>query len=267
MLDPRQALWRTALLSLLVVTLAACGGGGGDDDDEEEIEDEDATGLWSGTFTQAGVARSFIVMAAPSGQFVGVVSGNANAGPRLMVGTGSTLQNIINANGTVFAQFGAFLPNGQPNASFAIAAGRITERVSITGNYSGGGETATVSLSYDTKSARGGSLAAVAGIYSQYPVPTTPGAVNATLTINSAGATTFATSTGCNGTGTFSVIDPALNMYSWTLSVAACQTDAAYSASGLASLTDSPLGGTNNLLQMAGARSAFDRGFAWAGTK
>jgi hypothetical protein len=99
-----------------------------------------------------------------------------------------------------------------------------------------------------------------------YPPPTA-GGINATLTINSLGAATFATSTGCNGTGQFGVINASLNMYSWTLSVAACGTAPAYTASGLAAIGDNPGGGTANLISVLGATAARDRSFVFAGTK
>jgi hypothetical protein len=258
---------RALFLALLTATtLAACGGGGDDDEDDEDvIEDEDATGLWQGNFTQAGVSRPLNVMAAPSGQFFGIVSATPAGPGRFMVGTGDVTQNILNATGTVFAPAGVSLPNGQSIAALTIAAGRVTTGVTLSGNYSAGGETATLSLNFDAKTNRSASLATISGIYSLTPTPTDPNA-NAVLTINNSIAT-FATGSGCNGDGSVGVINGSLNIYTWTLTIAACNGQPATTFNGLATLGDPVGGSANTLIVMLGTTAARDRPFVFAGTK
>jgi hypothetical protein len=257
-----RRLQRITMLMLMTAALAACGGGGDDDEDDEDNapEDEDASGLWTGTFTQAGSSRGFIVAAAPSGQFVGFVTGAGSSPPRLMLGTGTVTQNIFNATGTVIAPTGTTLPSGAVSAALTVSAGRVTTGVSMTGNYNGGGETATFSLNFDPKTLRGASLATLAGTYTQ-------SGATATMTINSMGSATFATAAGCNGTGTFQIPDATLNLYSWTLDLGACGTNPAVTFSGLGALADALAGGTNNQLALWGANAARDRGFTFGGAK
>lgn len=262
-IELRRGLCVALLTAAITLTLTACGGGGDDDDEVEAPEDEDASGLWQGTFSRGGVSAPMGVIAAPSGLFVAMVGG---ASSRLIIGTGAVTLDTFNATGTVLAR-GGTLPNGSASAPMTIAAGRVTERASLTGNYSGGGETATISLSFDPKALRGASLATVAGTYSASPPPADPN-LNATLTIQSNGAATFATGAGCNGTGNFAVIDPALNMYSWTLTIGACGAAPEVAFSGLAALNDNAAtGGTNNLISLLGTTAARTASFAFFGVE
>lgn len=260
MLAELSRLWRPLCLILLAAALTACGGGGDDEgEDEDIIADEDATGLWQGSFRQAGVSHPFVLLAAPSGQFVGVVANTSAGSGRFMIGTGDVTQNILNATGTVFAPAGQTLPNGATSAPLKVVAGRVTTGVSLTGNYSAAGEEATLSLTFDAKTNRAASLTAVSGVYSLAPTPMDP-SLNATLTISN-GLMTYAQGSGCNGTGNIAVISSSLNIYTWTLSVGACNGLPALTFDGLATLSDPPGGSPNTLLMMAGATAARDRPF------
>jgi hypothetical protein len=255
------------VLSVAALSLAACSSGGDDDDDDEfdPPDDADASGLWFGTVAQVGGPLPFAVIAAPNGEFVGLVLGPPTLA-RLMIGTGETTQNKLNATGTLLPPPGEMLPNAQPSAALTISAATVVDGASIAGNYLGGGENVPFNLTFDAKTRRGALLSRLAGTYSLFPAPTAPGATNITLSVNSTGSSTFATSTGCNGTGNFAVIDPALNMYSWTLTIAACGAQPEFSGSGLATLDD-VTGGTNNALRMFGANNARTRGFSFNGNK
>jgi hypothetical protein len=241
-------------LAACCALLASCGGGGDDDEDEPEPpEEEDASGLWRGTF--GGAANRMQAMVAPDGSFVAIILPSAQGATdaRLVSGTGTTTApDIINATGTTHT-LGAALPNGATSAPMTIAAGRVTEGVSLTGNYSAGGEVATFSLSFLPQSTRTPSFASLAGVYSGPPPQTgTP----PTVTVRTDGTATFNHPNGCIGNGTFTILDPALNMYRWSLSIANCSGGVAnHTASGLAALLDNPAGGTSNLLAMNGTAS------------
>jgi hypothetical protein len=247
----RRAMFLAACCSLL----ASCGGGGGDDDDEPEPpEEEEAAGLWRGTY--GGTPNRMQAMVAPDGSFVAIIlpsSPSANDA-RLLSGTGTvTAPDIINGTGTAYALLpNATLPNGSTSAPLTIAAGRVTEGVSLTGNFSAGGEVTTFSLSFLPQSTRTPSFATLAGVYNLFPAPTN--GTQATMTVRTDGTATFNHSNGCIGNGTFTILDPALNMYRWSLSIANCTTPAVadHTAAGLAALHDSPAGGTANLLVMNG---------------
>jgi hypothetical protein len=256
----RRALFLAASLCLL----AACSGGGSDDDDEPEPpEEEDSTGVWIGTY--GGTPNRMTVIAAPDGSFAGLIAPTTPPGNngRIIVGTGDvTAPNIVNATGDAYA-VGAAFPNGSFAAPLTISAGRVTERVSLSGNFLAGGETTTFSLSFASASTRAPSLATLAGVYAG------PGGA-ATVTIRTDGTATFNHSNGCVGNGNFTIVDPAWNIYRWSLSVANCTTPPVpnHTASGLATLIDNPAGGTANVLVMAGtATGAPLPWWAFNGTK
>ena len=258
----RRALFLAASLCLL----AACSGGGGDDDDDEPEppEEEDATGVWIGTY--AGTPNRMTVIAAPDGSFVGLIAPTNPPGNngRIIVGTGTvTAPDIINATGTAYG-VGAALPNGAVSAPLTIAAGRVTERSSLTGNFSAGGEVTTFALNFAAPSTRAPSFATLAGVY------TGPGTALATVTIRTDGTATFNHSNGCIGNGSFTIVDPAWNIYRWSLSIANCSAPVVpdHTASGLATLLDNSAGSTASFLVMAGtATGAPLPWWAFNGTK
>ena len=242
---------RMLFLALLMTTVAACRGGGDDDDDDDGggSTDADAVGLWTGTVNRVGAQNAFAVIASPTDEFVGVVISTTGTG-RLLIGTGDVTGTTLTASGTIFPAAGSTMPNGQSVANVTIPTGTVTQRVSITGAYSGGGETGVFTLNYDPKTSRGASLPAVAGTYtSTGPTPSQ----SASLTITSLGSLTYATGAGCNATGTFAVPDAGYNVYTFTLNAGVCGTVPAATFNGLATLDDNPAGGTNNLLRMFGA--------------
>ncbi len=254
----RRALLLAASLSLL----AACSGGGDDDEDEPEPpEDADATGIWSGTF--AGTPGRMNVIVAPDGSFAGVINSSNPPGnnARVIIGTGTTTQNAINATGTAYAIQGAALPNGSFAAPLTISAGRVTERTSLTGNFLAGGETATFSLSFLPASTRTPSFATLAGVYNFFPPPPN-GTPQITMTVRTDGSATFNHSNGCVGNGNFTIIDPAWNMYRWSLAIANCPNAPDHTASGLAGLVDTG-GGVSNMLTMTGTAVAAGLPASW----
>jgi len=258
------------LLSLGVALTALQGcsghGGGGSDVQASASGDANPAGVWQGSFTaDDGTTRGFSVIAAPDGLFAGVVASSGTNG-RFVIGTGDTTLNLFSATGTVFAQAGeALLPNGHSSDVLSVSSGNIVERVSLKGSYSGGGESASFALAYDDGlSSRGASLEALAGVYDVYPPPL----VNtATLVVNGS-SLTLATDGGCNGAGTIAVIDPTMNIYSWSMLIGACGGVEEDTLSGLASLADNPRkGGTRNLIALYGATANHDRSFVFRGFK
>jgi hypothetical protein len=237
---------RLLALLLLSTALTACGGGGDDDEDEDVVEDESAVGIWGGTYQLSGSPlRQFDLIAAPSGQFAGVISPTSvtSNDSRVVVGVGDTTgANLTVSSGTVFAAPGTTLPSGAATAPFSAFSGTVNEGVTMAGTWSAGGETGSYSLNYNQPiTARGSSLAAVQGVYA-----TTSG--TATLTITGTGQLTFNT-TACVGNGTIASTGAAVNVYSWSMTIAAVAgstcTVAGTTTGGLAVLRDSN-GAQNN---------------------
>lgn len=258
---------RALLLMLCASALLACSGGGGDDEeDEDELdlpEDADATGLYNGTIVLGGVTRNMTVAVAPNGEFNGLIAATAgNPNQRFLLGSGSANGNAFTASGTAFASIGGEFPAGGIVASISITSGVITEHVQLTGSYAAGGESGSFTLSYNSGlTNRGASLARLAGTYS-----TLPPQPAATVSVQNTGAFTFANAGGCNGTGNFTIQDPSVNVYSFTIDVT-CVSTPPYTARGLTVLDDAPTGGSNNMLVMFGASALNEHRFGFAGAK
>ena len=252
-------------LTLALAALAGCGGHGGGSDSQLTTGDASPAGLWQGSFTPAdGTARGMDLIVAPDGLFVGVVASSGLNG-RFVIGNGDTTLNTFTGSGTVFAQAGeALLPNGQQSGALSVADGSVVAGQSLKGIYSGAGESASFALGYNGLTSRGASLDAVSGVYDVYPPPPV---IDTTLVI-SGSTLTFATDGGCNGAGTISVIDPAMNMYAWSMLLSACSGEDGDMFTGLATLADNPRqGGTRNLIALYGATENHDRSFVFRGSK
>lgn len=253
-------------LTAALCMLAGCDGGGDSGGPPPTpTGDANPAGLWAGTFTAAdGVTRNFDVIFAPDGRFAGVVASSGLNG-RFLIGNGDTSLNAFTATGTVFAQAGdSLLPNGQASAALTMSDGSIVAGQSLKGSYSGAGESALFALNYSGLTSRGASLEAISGIYDVYPPPAV---IDTTLAV-SGNTLTFANNGGCNGAGTIQVIDPAMNIYAWSMMISACSGADEDSFSGLATLADNPRkGGKGNLIALYGATADHDRSFVFRGAK
>ncbi len=261
-MTPLDRARRALFLAVSLALLAACSGGSDDDDDAPEPPDDaDATGLWIGSF--GGTPGRMQAIVAPDGSFVATIQATPPANnARVLVGTGTTTQNALNATGTAYAS-GTF-PNGSAVAPLTISAGSVTDRISLSGNVSAGGETTTFSLSFLPASTRPASFATLGGVYMQ-PAPPSGGNTT-TMTMRNDGTMTFNSTSGCVGNGTFTVPDPAWNVYRWSMTFAGCPNNSDGTVSGLGALVDTA-GGTANLLTMIGIVAALHRPFTFNGTR
>jgi hypothetical protein len=257
---------RLLCLGLAVGALSACGGGGGDSPVTSPSGDASATGLWEGPFTSSdGTTRGFGMLIAPDGRFAGTIDSTGSNG-RLVLGTGNTMLNMFSATGTVFAQAGeALLPNGHASDPLTVSSGTVVSRVSLSGTFSGGGESASFALTYQGTTTRGASLQAIAGVYSGYPL--LPGNISTSSAVVNGNVVTWANNNGCNGAGTIEVIDASLNIYSWSMLIAACGGVADHTVSGLATLADDQLGAAGKRIELYGATAANDLPFVFNGFK
>jgi len=255
-------------VGVALAALQGCDGGhgGGDSQAQQPLVygDADPAGLWQGTFkSDDGTSRAFNVIAAPDGRLVGVIASSGTNG-RFIVATHDTTLNMFSAKGTVFAQAGeALLPNGQASDDLTVSSGNVVEHASLSGTYSGGGESASFSLGYDGNTSRGASLQAISGVYLVYPPPLLN---TATLAV-SGNSLTFATDSGCNAAGTIEVFDPGMNIYSWSMLISACSGVEGGMLSGLATVVDNPRVRGSTLISLYGATTTSDRSFVFRGYK
>lgn len=238
-----RELGRRALAGMALLALAACGGG---DDMEEPEVDAYPAGLYEGTMTLNGTSRVFRVAVRPDGKFAGgfgAAPGGADS--RTLFGTGVVDGNTFAATGTALAPGAAPFPAGGQSASLSIANGVVDEGVRLQGSYAAGGESGNFDVLYRTEmTGRGALLSRVQGTYvSAAP----PGGSSVTLAISGSGA--IQVSGGCTGTGTVSILDPEINVYSIDLSLSNCVPPQSYA--GLAALEDGDTGMNNELILFA----------------
>jgi hypothetical protein len=254
----------------LILALAALGGCDGHGSGSSPLPfpngDANPAGVWVGDFTAAdGAARGFDMIVAPDGLFVGVVASTGLNG-RFLIGTADTTLNEFSASGTVFPQAGEapLLPNGHESGDLTVSDGSVVGGSSLKGSYSGGGESGSFALQYNGLTSRGASLAAISGVYNIYP----PVPLLDIVVVVSGNTLTFASDGGCNGAGTISVIDPTMNMYSWSMLLSVCGSGDAGTYSGLATLADNPrTGSAGTLIALYGATENHDRSFVFRGSK
>jgi hypothetical protein len=255
-------------ICLLAAAAALTGCGGGGDPSNRTPSNvagaASATGLWQGTFSPSdGTARGFSLLIAPDGRFAGVVDSTSLNG-RLLLGTATTVLSSVSGSGKVFAQAGEkLLPNGESSDLLTLSNGALVARVSLSGTLSGGGESATFALTYeDTRDA---SLQSIAGVYGGYPIDNRR-VPSSTLTVNG-NALTWANDSGCNGAGNIEVIDPGLNMYSWSMLLAGCSGAPDHTILGLGTLGSDPLSASGLQLRLYGATATNELPFVFLGFK
>lgn len=216
-----------ALALLCSLALAACGGGGGD-----VTAPVPAGGFYSGTLTVSGSAATAITATVGrSGYAYFHTSGGAYAG-----GTGI---NGASLSGTLawypYSSVRPFVLTGVPGGMRTLAA-TVVERTSLDGSLNNGAAVGTLDLNFDAATTdHASSLALLAGTYSrQDPAD----GYTLTMVIDTAGALSGSSSTGCTYTGTVGAPDAAgtpgtvNNVYPLAISIA-CPGVATQSAAGL----------------------------------
>src|SRR4029077_3446420 len=132
----------------------------------------------------------FGMVIAPDGRFAGTIDSSSSNG-RLLLGTGNTMLNTFSAAGTVFAAAGdALLPNGEASDPMTVSSGTVVSHASLSGTFSGGGESGSFTLNYQSTTTRGASLNLIAGVYSGYPL--LPGNISTSSLVVSGNVVTWA---------------------------------------------------------------------------
>lgn len=217
--------YRAFALALILSAVAACGGGGDDDEEEDDGPDDvDPAGYYLGTVTTAAGTQAADLLVTADSRFMLLA-------PGVMYATGAGTSNVssFNASGVALRlPAGATFSGGAPVSGMSFS-GSAVERVSVTGNFSGGGLTGSYNFGNyrATTYERASSLAIVAGVYQGVTgvngtqlITTT----DAVLSVSSGGGVTYNDNTGCVGTGTATVPNPARNYYNLTLTLTGCSS-------------------------------------------
>jgi hypothetical protein len=229
-----------ALLGFSIVLLSACGGGNGSYGTGGGGNGGGATaavqGVWIGSYSIKGTSGSTPVIAviAEGGYaFFYDEFGNVYVLPKL---TGSkTLSGTLDA----YAAFGGTFPDGHTHDSFALTG--TASDTSIKGDFSGGGESGSFSLTpLATQSTGVTGIADLAGNLGGFYYGTGTAAV--ALTVQSSGVFAGVDANGCNLVGTLTKLQSAPFLVAVTVkssgSSAACVGD----MTGLGFVTDQDLG-------------------------
>lgn len=243
-----------ATLALVATLLALAGCNGTTDDTGTSSATASATGVWSGTDSVSGLAITAIVNAAGDAVFI-------RSDGLQFVGTaqvsGSTLAVTVDG----YSNFGSTFSDGSTyglgtvNGTVSTASG-MTLSLSFTTN-SGTAITGSWSLTYDSISTSGSSLATLSGNYSG-------GLSAAVVSITSSGVLTSQSGTdNCVMNGTVTTADSSTDIYEVSFSYENCTgNDAVLNGvafSGLAVL-DTNASPTQLVMQAVGSSSSVNYG-------
>jgi hypothetical protein len=220
------------LAILFSLSLSACGGGGGGAPAPvvPVVVNEDANGIWEGTFTD-GAAAFAIGGLIYEGTII-ALSTEANA---LYVGTYSVVGDNFTASVTVYEIGGTVLGT-------ASLVGVVTEQSQLSLTYTTSyGSSGSISIFYDNVYDRNSSFATLAGNYSRID-----NSLN--LTIQGDGSFSGIDTDGCQIDGNFLILDPNFNLYRITAVITLCGL-ANGSYTGFAGLSD--FVGINDALTVA----------------
>jgi hypothetical protein len=257
----------------MALLLAGCGGGS-----DEPIStttrqpDQSPVGLWGGTLTvtngSGSPSRQVIAIIAPDGEYTAMIAPTPGLNDvRLIRGTGTvTSNNQFTAGGTAFSNVN-FPDTNTTNATVAIT-GTVTTGSTITGTYSAGGETGTLTLTFQTLTNTPSSLPTAAGTYIGSSSALPGNSQSSVMNINTAGILDLS-STACVGFGSISTNDATKNIYHWSMTVSqnagGCALASGTPLQGLAMLLPDSNSVANQRLAMLGSRTSV--GYVFQGEK
>lgn len=219
-----------SLLLLFGVIIPACGGGGGSSSSPSAAPaTQSISGIWIGTFTSkvTGTQEHITALISESNtaRFASVTSLAQYSGLLSVTGNSFSAQLIAcSPPGSLFRD-GSFV-------GVVTITGTFAPQGTMSGTYSGVGDSGTVSLTYSTLYERPSTPAAVAGIWEG-----TLSGFATTLSIDPTGSIGGVSTSGCSYNGIIRIINPSYNAYSVDLVITDCGLQSG-SYTGLAALTD-----------------------------
>ena len=233
-----------------LLILAACGGGNGSvSQPPPPPPQQSASGIWTGTITSnvAGQSQSLIGLVTETSEVYFFTSTSGN-----FIGTGSVNGDQFSGTLMGFAPTGFTWPDGSAIAQFTMS-GTVTTRIRISGTYSGGGDSGTFTVLYDSTYERPSSLPTMSGLWA-----TDPNAFGGTaeLTIDPLGLAFGSNTVGCVFNAIVSIRNASFNYYQIDLIVTSCGVFTG-SYSGLGVLTDTFVFNDTIIFQLSNVNFAF----------
>ena len=223
-MNSKNGIWITVCLLLA----SGCGGGGGGDTASTPPAPvpTNVSGIWEGTSNTSGLILDFtgVITETNEGRFFD------DNGTQYIVSNVSGNDGSVTLTFMAVAQFGFTFLDGSTVTTGSLT-GTVVERTSFNGSYSvATGESGTISLTYNSLYDRDSSLSKLTGTWDENGF--------GILTFDPDGSFFEQDTFGCVFDGQASIIDPAYNAYSLTMTVSLCGAGADGQYSGLGVLAD-----------------------------
>lgn len=208
------------LISIVsLAALSACGGGGGSSNPASDVPIPDAAvgGIWVGTTTDnvSNEPQFFLGVSTDDGRFRFLSAETLGQ----FVGTFDTAGTSLTGTGVGIAPVGSTWLDNSTTIDIAVT-GTISERASLSGNWSGGtGEAGTFSFVYDSLYESGSDFSTVAGAWVSLDEFDNP---VGSITIDAAGRMDAQDAAGCLYSGDLAIINSSYNAYDLDLVVSNC---------------------------------------------
>ena len=218
-------MWRCLTVIALCCSLIACGGGSSSSNPPPPAPPQSISGIWTGTATSSafGLSSDLIGIISESNEVFFITSQASQEHGTLSV-SGSHVSGSLIA----FAPIGQVFPDGSSAATISVT-GTVHTKSTLSGSFSGGGDTGTFSLTYNPLYDRSSSFSLVTGTWL-----TSDGII---ISVNQSGQFNGSDPSGCLLNGQISIINSSFNAYRVNVTVSNCGiVDGDYD--GLATLVD-----------------------------
>lgn len=214
----KRLLSMVLILIPMSIALWACGGGGGSDTSTSP-QTQPIAGIWNGTLTSNVAHQTYsvtgIIAELGNARFINLTNG---AQYSCVV---STSGNSFSAPGTAYATFGNVFLDGS-HVGIVNISGSFSPKGSMTGTYSGTGDSGSFSLNYSPLYETPSSLSSLSGTWTGTVIVGSGPTSNVTIIIDSNGNLSGSSTAGCVISGNAGIIDSSYNAYIFNLVISNC---------------------------------------------
>jgi hypothetical protein len=214
----KRLLSMVLILIPMSIALWACGGGGGGDSSTSP-QTQPIAGIWNGTLTSNVVHQTYsvtgIITEHGNARFVNLTNGCQYSG--IVSISGSTFSTTA----TAYAPYGYMFPDGS-HVGIANISGSFSSKGSMTGTYSGVGDSGSFSLNYSPLYETPSSLSSLSGTWTGTVLVGSGPTSNITIIIDSNGNLSGSSTAGCVISGNAGIIDSSYNAYIFNLVISNC---------------------------------------------